>query len=493
MLRNVPKLAKVFPYILLFLIIIGAFVVRLYKIDNPVADWHSWRQADTASVSYFFAKDGIDLLHPRYHDISSVATSFQNPEGWRFVELPIFNVLHAVLFQTFPTLSFDMWGRLTSVLISLGSLVFVFLLGRRFVGNSGGLLAAFFFAFLPFNIYFSRVILPEPLAVFLGLGALWLFVFWIDKEKPLYHSDDKLVYLFLSGAVFAAALLVKPFAIFYAVPMIYLAIARFGLVGVLFQAKLWVFLSLSLTPLFIWRSYLWTDDFLRGIPHWEWMFNGDGIRFRPAFWWWIVSERLGRLILGTWLIVPFVLGLAKIAPKVRFPWFLHFFLLGQFAYASVVATASVRHDYYQTFFVPAVSLCLSWGVIVLWQADFLNKILRRLLVLGCIVLGLAFSFYQVKEFYKINHPEIVIAGSAVDRLTPQDALVLAPYNGDTAFLYQTKRRGWPHITLPIDEMIKRFGAQYYVSVNFDQQTNEVIAKYQVLEKTDKYVIVELKR
>lgn len=470
---------------LLFLIIIGAFAVRLYKIDSPVADWHSWRQADTASVSYFFVKDGIDLLHPRYHDLSSVATSFQNPEGWRFVELPIFNAIHTGLFRTFSTFSFDMWGRLTSVLISLGSLVFVFLLGRRFVGNSGGLLAAFFFAFLPFNIYFSRVILPEPLAVLLGLSGLWFFVLWIDKEKPLY--------LFLSGIVFATALLVKPFAGFYALPMLYLALAKFGLRGLVFQAKLWVFLSLALTPLFIWRSYLWTDDFLRGIPHWEWMFNGDGIRFRPAFWWWIVSERLGRLILGTWLIVPFALALAKIAPKVKFPWFIHFFLLGQFVYASVVATASVRHDYYQTFFIPAVSLVLAWGVIVLWQADFLNKILRRLLVSSCIVLGFAFSFYQIKEFYKINHPEIVLAGSAVERLTPQDALILAPYNGDTAFLYQTKRRGWPHITLPVEEMINRFGAQYYVSVNFDQQTNEVMVKHRVLERTDKYVIVELKR
>lgn len=485
MLDNFSRLTKRLPYFLLFLIIVGAFMVRLYKIDNPVADWHSWRQADTASVSYFFIKDGIDLLHPRYHDISSVATSFQNPEGWRFVELPILNSIHAILFQTFSTFSFDMWGRLTSVLISLGSLVFVFLLGRRFVGNGGGLLAAFFFAFLPFNIYFSRVILPEPLAVFFGLGALWLFVLWIDEDKPLF--------LFASGVIFALALLVKPFVGFYAIPMAYLAFAKFGLRGLVFQAKLWVFLSLALTPLFIWRSYLWTDDFLRGIPHWEWMFNGDGIRFRPAFWWWIVSERIGRLILGTWLIVPFALGLAKLSPKVKFPWFVHFFMLGQFVYASVVATASVRHDYYQTFFIPSVSLILAWGVVVLWQADFLNKILRRLLVLSCIVLGLAFSFYQVKEFYKINHPEIVLAGAAVDRLTPKDALVLAPYNGDTAFLYQTKRRGWPYITLPVEEMINRFEAQYYVSVNFDQQTNEVMQKYQVLERTDKYVVVELQK
>ena len=42
-------------------------------------------------------------------------------------------------------------------------------------------------------------------------------------------------------------------------------------------------------------------------------------------------------------------------------------------------------------------------------------------------------------------------------------------------------------------MINRLGAQYYVSVNFDEQTNQVMNEYTILEKTDKYVIVDLQK
>jgi hypothetical protein len=40
-------------------------------------------------------------------------------------------------------------------------------------------------------------------------------------------------------------------------------------------------------------------------------------------------------------------------------------------------------------------------------------------------------------------------------------------------------------------MVSRLGAQYYVSVNFDEQTKAVMEKYVVLEKTEKYVVVKL--
>src|SRR3989344_6214454 len=103
-------------YLILLIIVLLAFAARLYKIDNPIADWHSWRQADTASVSRIYLDEGIDLLRPKYHDISSIQTGYQNPEGYRMVEFPIFNLIHVLLFKTFGRFSFEVWGRLTAVI-----------------------------------------------------------------------------------------------------------------------------------------------------------------------------------------------------------------------------------------------------------------------------------------------------------------------------------------------------------------------------------------
>ena len=171
-IKNLKKL----EYILLSIILIFAFLVRLYKINNPIADWHSWRQADTASVSRTFVEKGINLLYPRYHDVSSIQTGIFNPEGYRFVEFPVFNAVHAFLASGFPSLSLEIWGRLVSIFSALASTVFIFLIGKKLMGKRAALLAASFFAFIPYNIYFTRVILPEPMATTFVLASLWLFI-----------------------------------------------------------------------------------------------------------------------------------------------------------------------------------------------------------------------------------------------------------------------------------------------------------------------------
>src|SRR3990167_8180118 len=192
---------KIFLEIFVILGILGGgFLVRLYKINNPIADWHSWRQADTASVSRVYMEQGIDLLHPKYHDISRIQTGILNKKGYRMVEFPIFNVVHVFLAKNFnlpATIKlpgkemvyeipeFEVWGRLTAVISSMVATFFLYLVGKKLYGRWAGLSAAFFYAFLPYNIYFSRVILPEPMAVAFIVISWWLFLVYLEKERYL--------------------------------------------------------------------------------------------------------------------------------------------------------------------------------------------------------------------------------------------------------------------------------------------------------------------
>src|SRR5579859_2135669 len=102
---------KILEIILLLAILIGAFILRLYRFNNPVADWHSWRQADTSSVSRNFIKYGFDLLHPRMNNISNVQSGFENPQGYFYVEFPLYNAAQAGLYVMFGHLSLEEWGR----------------------------------------------------------------------------------------------------------------------------------------------------------------------------------------------------------------------------------------------------------------------------------------------------------------------------------------------------------------------------------------------
>ncbi len=473
---------KHLEYILLALILLMGGLLRLYKINNPIADWHSWRQADTASVSRVFVEKKIDLLYPRYHDISSIQTGIFNPNGYRLVEFPIYNAIHAILVKNFPSISLGIWGRLLSIFSALISAVFLFLIGKRYMGRWGGVITSLFFMFMPYNVYFTRIILPEPMATAFVLGSVWLFIKFIDTGKQSA--------LYLSGVLLALSLLIKPFTIFYTPPLIYLAIEKYGLEGIFKKAKILIvfliFVTISLVPFLLWRA--WISQYPAGIPFFTWAFNGDRIRFRPAFWRWLFAERIGKLILGVWGLVPLSLGILSTKKK---DFFNLIFFLGGVLYMIVIATANVRHDYYQIFLIPMLVLLLAKGTLFMWKNKTFSGWISKSLAVFSILIMLMVGAYQAKEFYKINHPEIIEAGRAVDRLTPKDSLVIAPYNGDTAFLYQTGRWGWPAIDDSIDRIIEK-GADYYVSVNIgDADTQMVLKRFKTLERTNNYVIVDL--
>ena len=479
-----PFLSKVFKnqYFWLIGILLFAFLVRLYKINNPIADWHSWRQADTASVSRVYVQEGISFLYPRYHDVSSIQSGITNLKGYRFVEFPLYNVIHASLAKTFPQLSLEVWGRLVSIISSLISASLLFYLGRRFIGSWGGVFAAFYFAFIPYNIYFTRVILPGPMATAIALSSIASFVLYIDEDK------NKHSYLYLSAILLAVSMLIKPYTVFYSIPIIYLVFRKHGFEGIFKNAKLFikylVFLDIALLPLLIWR--IWINKFPQGIPFFKWTFNGDMIRFRPAFWRWIFGERLGKMILGVWGLIPFSFGLVFYKKK---NYFIHAFLLGMFLYVSIFATANVRHDYYQIFIIPAVSLALAQGSAYLLKAK--NSLITVPLLFFSILMMLGIGAYRIKDFYQVNHPEIIIAGQEVDKITPKDSLIIAPYNGDTAFLYQTNRWGWPAVDDSFENIIRK-GADFYVSVNLnDSDTKYVENHFKVIKRTDKYMIADL--
>ena len=443
-------------YLILSIMLVIGFVVRLYKIDNPIADWHSWRQADTSAVSRNFVKDGIDMFYPRYDDVSSIQSGKDNPNGIRMVEFPIYNAIHAVLFKTFRIYTLEKWGRLLTTAISLLTAVFLFLLGRKHYSSKIGLLTAFFFLFLPFNIYFSRVVLPDPLGVLFVVSSLYFFG----------------VNNFVSAILFALALLQKPYFGVYLLPFLpeFLKKEKFK------QNIMYLFTAF--TPFLVWRY--WTGLHPEGIPFYIWAFNGDKIRFHPAFFRWIFGERIGILILGTWGLVLFTLGLLRrLKDKFNI-----YFVLSALAYLLMVATANVRHDYYQILIIPPIAMTLALGTNWLWKR---SKIILLLSLLTMFLI----SWDRIKPFYQINHYELITVGKIVDELLPKDAKIVIPYNGDTAFLYQTNRKGWPAVDDSIDNIIER-GADYYVSIDLGSPDSINFSKrFKTIAKTDLYIILDL--
>lgn len=474
------KIFKIFinQYFWLLLIILGGLLVRLYKIDSPIADWHSWRQADTAAVTRNFIKEGFNPFYPKYDDMSGVAEkAIPNENTYRFVEFPIYNMAVYPFYKMFGIS--DMWHRLVSVFFSLGSSVFLFLILGRYLSKFDKILSVAIFTFLPFNVFFSRVTLPEPTLVFFCLGMVYFTDKWIWEEKDLAGI--------WAGLFTMTAFLIKPYAFFFLLPLVYPAISK-GL-NLNRIIRYCTFLFISLLPFIFWR--LWILQQPQGIPASDWLLNGDGIRSRPAFWWWIVSERMGREILGVTGFALLVIGVI-FRPR-QGNYFLHLWLISMFLYMFVVATGNVRHNYYQILIVPILSVFVAKGFIELIKAGnlLIPRFFTIVLALTLFSLTFYFSWMQIREFYKINNPPIISAGKEADKILPKDAIVVAPYNGDTAFLYQTNRKGWAFVTSSLKDMVADFGVTSFVSVNKDDKANWVKQHFTVLEETPQFIIADL--
>ena len=469
---------KVEIFLLLIILFVG-LLLRLYKIERPIGDWHSWRQADTASVARNFIKEGFNPFIPKYDDMSKQANGLDNPQRYRFVEFPILNIIIAGVWSI--TGINETYARMVTVFITLGSILLLYFLVRSFSGKMTAFLSGFFFATIPYNVFYSSTILPAPLMIFGILGLYLSFVMWLKSEK----------WVFLAISILFAnlAILSWPIALFFLLPIVYLSYEKYGL-NLFKNFKLWIFAFLSIAPFIAWR--IWILNFPEGIPNLQFLLNQNNIRFKGAFFRWLVAERMGKLILTVGGFVLFVIGLlAKPTKKEN-----HFYLVwlaSLILYFVIFASGNVRHDYYQIPIIPIASIFMAIGTIKLFNlpSEHFSKILGPSVALILIIFMYAFGFYEVRGYWWINRPEIVKAGMAADKILPKDATVITPYGGDAAFLYQTNRHGYPVVDRSLQEFIKN-GTKYLVSVDIKDEGIQKLAKNcKLLASENDYLILEL--
>lgn len=476
--------------VLFIVILLIGFAFRLYRFDNPIADWHSWRQADTSSVSREFLKQGFDVTHPKFHDLSTLSgIAKENPKGLRFVEFPIYNLFQAGLFKLSGVFSLEEWGRLITIFSSLLASIFVYLIVRKHGGERAGFFAGAFYTLLPFNIYYGRVILPDPMTVTAYLGGIYFFDLWIERSTAYKVLRIKYLVLFVLSILFtAAAILLKPFALFFVLPFIVLAFNQFS-IGFVKKWQLWVFAFLALLPFALWR--IWISQYPEGIPNNSWLFNDGNIRFKGAYFYHLFADKISRLALGYFGVGLVIIGLLRKIDKNT--GFLFSFGISSLAFLIVIAKGNVNHDYYQILIIPSLVILMGLGAdfLIRESGKLFPKITGYGILLICSVFTFMFGWYFIRDYFNINNPVIIEAGKTADKILPKDAKVIAPYGGDTAFLYQTNRVGWALINVPTSDLSNK-GATHLIFANPSPGDLEMAKGYKVIYKAPDYIIYQIK-
>lgn len=474
-------------YIMLGLILVVAFAVRLYKIDAPLADFHSWRQADTAAVGRNLERTGFNMMKPTYDDLSNLQSGIDNPEGLRFVELPIYNALFAKLHSALPILSLETWARLVSVLFSLLCIGSLYYLALVEAGRSAAIFTAITYAIMPFFVYFSRVILPETPALSLAICAIFLLHhFTTEKVK-----GKKIVWFVLSLVSFATSLLIKPTTIFYALPLLVLFMRKYKY-SIPKQLHVILYFLLTVAPLIAWRYYI--TNFPEGIPASNWLFTmvntSEGqkeIFMRPAFFRWIFYERLNNLIMGGYLTVFFILGIIR-KQKTLLPLSI---IAAGFIYIFVFQGGNVQHEYYQVIAFPAIALAVGLGVGLIIESTktFLHPLITTPIVILLFAASFLFSWYQVKGYYAIPQ-DLLLMAKIIKTFTKPSDKVIADRMGDTTLLYLSDRKGAPLLYREPEEM-KKMGYQYILTDKREIMDKLILLKFEKLFENSQFALFAL--
>ncbi|NOY14642.1 MAG: glycosyltransferase family 39 protein [bacterium] len=476
-----------------------AFLARLYKLDVPLGDWHSWRQSDTAAVTWFLTYQKFDLLHPRFFDISHVPSGQDNPQGYRFVEFPIYNTAHFLTFKLIQTSQlasrlnhpFEAAGRLTNIIFWLIGGFFLFKLIKLTANQELAFASLFFFLFLPFTIYYSRTILPGPFTVSLSLISLYLWTKFL--------LSPKIGYLSTAVILTALAFLTKPYALF----IIAFFLAYIGFSYLKNKKILFILAAaflISAIPLVLWRW--WMSHYPQGIPYNKWLFNAGHMRFKPVWWRWLFYERIAKLILGGWGTA-FILT-ASLAAIINQPLnkSRHYFYLvlsliaGALAYLAIFARGNIQHDYYQIIIIPALSLILGFGLYLVWQlitvskAPFIFKLIPTITAGVILVFSLIFSWYQIREYYKINDIQTIQTIDKIKNTIPKNAKIVTDYQGNSLLLYHFKRFGWPTITHPWPDLKQR-QARFYFSPTANPTADKLSSVCQNIQRVDNSILIDL--
>lgn len=247
MLSSIPKKDRIILWILLIVLLL----FRLPHLANSPLEYHGWRQSDTEAMARNFVQDRFNIFYPQLN--------YDGPgPNYAQLELQITTFLIAILYKFLG--SSYVLARLVPLVLFLGSALFLYLTGMYLFGRQAAAAALILYGLSPYNIFFSRAIMPESAALFFFVGAFYFFLRGMENE-------EKKVYFYGAAIFTALAITQKVPTIFIGIPFLYLLYKKHGLQA-LVRKQTWIFALTALgLPLlyFIWLQSQAKADYVSGI------------------------------------------------------------------------------------------------------------------------------------------------------------------------------------------------------------------------------------
>jgi 4-amino-4-deoxy-L-arabinose transferase-like glycosyltransferase len=466
---------------LLFVLAV-ALAFRLYRLDIPYLDAHSWRQVTNADIARIWTEQPIDFFYP--------SVSWGGPDGRVGMEFPLLQLITALTWRAIGV--DDSAGRLVAVAFSLAAVVMMYLLGRRLFDRPTGLAAAFLMAVSPSLVYFGRTLLSDIPMLFFSIAAVWGYA--------AYAQSGRWTHGLAGTAALALAGLVKIPAILVLGPIGWIGLTSRGwavvrdrwftlgpLAAVVVMAAWYfhadrIYLETGLTQAVFRPSGTYPADVAVGagafatVSHWT----------RPGQLSWTTASELANRF---WILhLTPIFAIAVLLGAVRF-WrprgrsVVDVWMLAALALIFVSLNGQLPHEFHQLPALPPLALYFGMAARPCFDARTFARLgdykAAGTILMGSCLVGLAYlGFMQSPAIRFLYRPDFIStwvlnAGWAIDELTPKNALLVTTeydrYGSNSPMLlYFSHRRGWSFdaqaISPEVIEHLKRTrGACYFAT------------------------------
>lgn len=422
-----PRL-RVIGLVVLFI----GLALRAVHLDAPLLGIHDWRQADTAAVARNWHRDGIDMARPTIDWRGTTS-------GVVEMEFPIYPATVALLYElTGPNLGV---ARAVAAAASIITMLALFVLVRRWTGDHRlALLSASIWFLLPYNIFFTRAIMPESwMLAAMTLGALFFDV-WAESPRRWWAFIGSAIAIALAGLIKLPALHVGLFLgaiLWWRQPGVR-AWLRLSPVLVLYAMA-------TLLPSILWYRHA-ADLRLETGLSFGISASGKWGDWRPLLDWefynGLIFQRLSEKHF-TWAGLPLVVAGIAVAwrrgasGRIVLAW------CGAVIAFFIIAARGVRmHEYYSLPLVLPASILMALAIDTGWRS--INVRWRSTtIVLTAVLMILAIG--RLPLIWRHENPEgsskIALANAIFER-TESDDLIVVLEGGDPTILYLADRKGW---------------------------------------------------
>lgn len=465
----------------ILLIVLVAVAFRLYRVDVPLVDAHSWRQVTNADITRHFSEGVMNPFLPR--------VSWGGLNGIVGMEFPLLHYLTAILWRIAGER--EIIARLVTVAFSVTSVWLIYVLGARLFSRPAGRAAAFLFAVSPCLVYFGRSYLSDTPMVTLSIAAV---IAW-DR----YFERPDLGRAVIASSLTALAALVKLPAILVLAPIGGLAMSYQGW-GLFRDRRLWIGGVAAVVLIAAW--YWWADLIYLETGLTQAVFRPSGTYPRdvapdvfflttyhfataerllnPEFWLGLL-DRFWSLHLTPFGFLGVMLGtfFAWRSGRALPVWL---WALGGLTLVIVSAEGQWNHEFHQLPLMPPLALLFGVAAAPIFDGDYLKRLLP--MPLAAVIVAVTLVTVSVEAFKASNvvlhfyRPDNLATqfpeqGGFLQSVIPPDALIITVDYRDHGvnspmLVYYARRQGWTFDLFTISPKViehlrTRHGAKYFAS------------------------------